>query len=1203
MDFPAPGRVVCDTGCPPSLPQTPATADRRVVLESPQHQDKPRDVLVQDVPPSELSARLVAAKPITWRGRGDLVQVTWAPVLRGSWLVLDLWSGVGGLCIALLQMGMHFYGLSAEMDAQARAVASSNMPSLVHCDRVETLRAADLVPFLRRRRVRGILLGGGSPCQGNSSLNKRRLGLNDERSCQPLLLVELRAEIEALPEAEGLEILSLLENVQSMPQEVCSQYSSWLGGDPVAIRSGSCGWVVRNRLYWLVSRRKSVSSGMAPPEDWEWEDGVTPPVLSFCGKKPLPPKVHFQQGFQPLLCPAEVVSKRGQGAMHTFTREFYHPSDRVRDVPPEVAKRFFEDNRRFPPGSYSDSSLVWKGNSWRTLTPEERGQIMGYPPESFSAVSGSAAARVQAKNSMIGNGFHLYSLMALFCFLPALLEAKIPDPVVCQEEASLRSRVAGTIWEPGRLLSFPGMLDACEVTAQMKLMFPSCVVQESVWHRTSERLAACQLCELQAYYAWCHIHHHDTAVMAPSPLLRQDRTRVFAGLSGQRYPGNSSKGLDHLLPPGLGKEGHMEASSSLPSPFCHVAWPELDVAFVIYALSIWRSALPAKTSKLRHILRTISRALAPLVEALASHRVERARRVALQKKPAFAACVTALLRWPDVAQPQQFLLGYPIIGDLAHSGVFRFVNPKEAKDVDEWLREGPDAIARIMASKPPLHFEDIFATTVEEQEKGFCSPFLTKAQVDALFGHGQWRPLERFLIKQADGKKRVIDNARKTLHNSCTSLHETISTTNIDFVANVAADVLRALHLKSSPLDDPDLGWLDLRVGTDDLPDAYRALPVAPPHQAASIIAIFIPGEGWAFTLLWGLAYGLESAVVAFNRFPQLGIAISRRMVLSMCSSYFDDELSLEMVRDHDSSQRGLQLVFTLLGAPPQPSKRFLPTANRHYLGASLHCGDFASDMAIMVQPKFSTSLKVQAKLHRAIETQTLDSDEAGKLRGDLNWMFSMCAGHLGRFAGPVLQLHQSAEAFCLSESSLRTLQLLLGAVTHALPRVISLVPDGHNLTRIYSDASFENGELRLGWVIFPPSGRAEGGTCVVPPPVLASWKERTQQIFPGESLAGLVVPLLHPGMFYQSECLWFIDNEAAVAALIRGSTREADVHLLAQAAQFVFHLSSARVWFEWIDTNSNPIVMVSAVWVFRTLGPKPKAGIFKNFHFLRVFA
>ena len=90
MDAPASGRVVCDTGCPPSLPVTSAAADRKVVFDSPK--DKPRDVLVQELPPSELAARLVAAKPITWRGRGDLVQVTWAPVLRGSWLVLDLWS-------------------------------------------------------------------------------------------------------------------------------------------------------------------------------------------------------------------------------------------------------------------------------------------------------------------------------------------------------------------------------------------------------------------------------------------------------------------------------------------------------------------------------------------------------------------------------------------------------------------------------------------------------------------------------------------------------------------------------------------------------------------------------------------------------------------------------------------------------------------------------------------------------------------------------------------------------------------------------------------------------------------------------------------------------------------------------------------------------------------------------------------------------
>ena len=1128
----------------------------------------PREVRASAEEVSGVASRLLSAKPVAWRGRGDLCQVTWTPVLRGTWLVLDLWAGISGLCMTLLQMGLHFYGLAAECDDMAARVSAGNMPSLVHVQRVEDIDASDFVPLLRRRRFRGIILGGGSPCQGNSSLNRSRRGLEDERSCQPELLARLRDDLLALPEVEELEVISFLENVFSMPSEVLGQYSRWMGGDPVAINAGSCGWTTRNRLYWLVSRTRSVSCGLPPPDEWEWQDGLRPPVLSFCGKKPLPPKVHFQHGYQPLISAADVVAKKGQGAMHTFTREFFHPTDRVRDVPPSVAQRFFEDNRRFPPGAYNEASLVWKNDQWRTLTPDERCQIMGYPPDSLAATPGSAASKVQAKNSMIGNG--LYSLMALFCFLPALLEAKIPPPLVWDQEEALRQRVDGTVWEPSRLINFPGVYTAPAVVREMQTLFPDCPVHENVWLETARRLSICQLWELQAYFAWCRLQGMDTWSLPPSHLTRRDRTQVFASLSGQRYPGNSSKGLDHLLPPGLGKEGHLAASAQLQSPFRHHKWPEPDVAFVIHSLWVWRAALPAKAAKLRHILRTVARALTPLEEALGVFRVESAKRVAQGKRPALMACLTVLLRWPDVSQPQQLLHGYPIVGELDHSGIFRTVPGKEMPCLSQWFADGPAAVDRILASRPPLHYEDIYLATREEQDKGFCSEFMSRSQLDSLFGPGQWRPLERFIIKQADGKMRVIDNARKTLHNACTSLQETISTTTVDFVANVASDVLAAFDLQTGPLDDPLLEWMDMRIGTDDLPDAYRGLPVASCHQPASVIAIYIPEQGWAFTLLWGLAYGLESAVVSFNRFPQLGIAASRRLVLSMCSSYFDDELSLEMVRDHDSSQCGLKLVFTLLGAPPQVAKCFRPTANRHYLGASLHCGAFLTEATITIQPKFSTRAKVQSKLQRALDTLTLDSDEAGKLRGDLNWMFSMCAGHLGRFAGPILQEHQSGSAFELSDFSLRTLQLLFGAVTFSLPRVIPLTDRGSLVTRIYSDASFENEELRVGWVIFPPAARPEGGTCVVPPQVIASWKSRSQQIFPGESLAGLLVPLLHPCHFWQADCIWFVDNEAAVAALIRGSTRELDVHLIAQASQLIFHLSCARVWFEWIDTHAN---------------------------------
>ena len=117
--------------------------------------------------------------------------------------------------------------------------------------------------------------------------------------------------------------------------------------------------------------------------------------------------------------------------------------------------------------------------------------------------------------------------------------------------------------------------------------------------------------------------------------------------------------------------------------------------------------------------------------------------------------------------------------------------------------------------------------------------------------------------------------------------------------------------------------------------------------------------------------------------------------LIGCAAAYFDDELAVECIRDCNVSQRNLQLVFKLLGAPPQSSKSFVPAPNRHYLGTSVHVGDFGWLGVIRFQPKTSTTMKkVQAKLHEAIATKHLRPDDAGKLRGDLNWLFSMCAGH-----------------------------------------------------------------------------------------------------------------------------------------------------------------------------------------------------------------
>ena len=416
------------------------------------------------------------------------------------------------------------------------------------------------------------------------------------------------------------------------------------------------------------------------------------------------------------------------------------------------------------------------------------------------------------------------------------------------------------------------------------------------------------------------------------------------------------------------------------------------------------------------------------------------------------------MRWPDTKQGKHLVTGYPIVGEVEPSGVFRTISQPGKLPIHTWLgAPAEEAVDKIVRSSPPLHAAEILAVTKEEQAKKFCSPFMTSMELD-----------DRFLIVQGCGKRRVIDNGRKTGHNEHTFMSETISTTSVDFIASTARMVSQVLFgTETFPHECPP--WLQQRIGTDDLPDAYRGLPVCEDHLRFSIVAVHVSGLGWRFTILWGLAYGLESAVVAFNRFPQLGVAITRRCAMGFAAAYFDDELSVEFIKDIDVTQRGLQLVFSLMGAPPQPSKSFPPTCNRHYLGTSVHTGDTFVDGFIRFQPKSTTMWKVQRRLQEAQLSKSLDRDTAGKLRGDINWLWSMCAGYVGKLAGPLLTEKQATSDAALDPLQLWTLQLLEEIISQADPRDVAVTGPSKIPVVVYSDASFEEGILRLGWVIFHP--------------------------------------------------------------------------------------------------------------------------------------
>jgi hypothetical protein len=435
------------------------------------------------------ASQLAAAKAVVWRGRGELPQFPWNNVRipSGLFVLLDLWGGLSGACIALLILGVRFIAVSAEQDGDLCESVRACLPNVVHVPKVEQITGELFKPLLKRRgdKIVGFIIGGGAPCQGNSSQNQQRRGWGDLRSRQPLELSRILEELQPLSVEYSIAVLRYLENVASMPKDVEAIYSKIMGCSPVLFDASRTGWVARLRFLWGAGPRGGITDlpHPRPPLDWEFQDRITVSKvrvkeLAYVGDKSLPEQVHFEEGYAPTFKAKDIVAAQGQGAMYTFARQFEHPPDRLSQASEEAGERFFEDGCAFSPPASEEHNLLWKGDSWRMPNPRERARIHMLPEalvEAYPRKLGETTLQRHAnQNSAMGNGFHIPSVCAFFVMLFQTMQAEhIYAPMQCRQETWLSNRVEGTAFQPGIARDFPGVARDTELLLDMQMQFQS----------------------------------------------------------------------------------------------------------------------------------------------------------------------------------------------------------------------------------------------------------------------------------------------------------------------------------------------------------------------------------------------------------------------------------------------------------------------------------------------------------------------------------------------------------------------------------------------------------------------------------------------------------------------------------------------------------------------------------------------------------
>lgn len=371
---------------------------------------------------------------------------------RDGLLVISCFDGIGSLRVALdcLQCPLTGY-IAIECKKEAVRVLESFFPNVESFPNIEEVTAADLLIWAAKfPSCIAVLVAGGPPCQGVSSLNASKKGaLADPRSCLYQTFSRLVQTTRSV--FTWCPVFCLMESVFSMSEVDRSHYSRGIGLLPYLVDSKGVSLCRRPRLWWfdwVIHHRDGVS--VTTPQSSEATDYG---------------EIVFTAEVDPkgILAPGWRLTSE-DARFSTFTTA--QPKDRPGFKPAGLASctsrdlaHWEEDRFRFPPFTYRfTNGVLHKKKGWRLLSIEEKEMIMGFP-KGFTLHSSTKSARKSQpvscddlRMTLVGNAWHVG--VAALLVHDLLVELKLIQPRSVQSIVdSLRpgsaSDLSGFLFRPG----------------------------------------------------------------------------------------------------------------------------------------------------------------------------------------------------------------------------------------------------------------------------------------------------------------------------------------------------------------------------------------------------------------------------------------------------------------------------------------------------------------------------------------------------------------------------------------------------------------------------------------------------------------------------------------------------------------------------------------------------------------------------------
>ena len=667
-------------------------------------------------------------------------------------------------------------------------------------------------------------------------------------------------------------------------------------------------------------------------------------------------------------------------------------------------------------------------------------------------------------------------------------------------------------------------------------------------------------------------------IQAKMPEVRRDKFKEGEILSKSEFIAEALKRKSPL------QQASKEASQSLDE----------DLQLAIEQVLRRGSKIQADRAKRLEALEAVAITLEPMRDALNEQKCENARAISADFNVAWAAMIIDAMEWPDIELPWKYVVGFEVVFDVADSGVFR-ADPQPASISEaEFLANNTRAVKNISERIEKAAKADdeeskerrfhCWKRTKEEIEEGLVWKPKSKAQMDRKYKRGKWRCIGRNAVLQK-GKWRCIDNGKSSKHNKATTMHERITCGRADFPIMVAREFARRMRSKQQRQAKGvhKKPRLRLRHGTNDLRAAYRRVPTSQPEYTC--VAVWDnDNEKVVYCEVPGHNFGLTSAVVNFNRFPELATIAARRLLWCVTEHYYDDNDTTELECADATGQEVLVALCSevFFGFPFDPGKDVIMDQANEYLGVVSDLSRAEEGFVTMDVSK-KRRKKIKEIADRILREKQLRSGLASSLFGKARFLISPCFGSLGKAClQPIMEREYQRGASSLTSELHDSVEFISFLCDHLPPFELPLKPSPKERVVIFTDAEGKQRDGgtapsgHLGFVVIHPKfGRryayAKAPTHWVE--LFDKVKERKSYIGQFE-LAAAITPFLSlpPEWFQGYPVELWIDNAGAVGGLIKGYSGIPDCARIINLFHFaVAKLGLASLWIDYVPSESNP--------------------------------